>query len=136
MTQSFDEWYFKQRYLGIEPIDHARAAFKAGAQSKQAEIDECKEVAESIEDAYIREKTKVDELQRKYDAMYNAFVVADDCRKEWHRCYVGIRQSEDELQKRIEQAIEQLESESEGFSGLVYNYDEALLILKGTTNEQ
>lgn len=35
--------------------------------------------------------SQASELQKKYDAMYNAFVVADDCRKEWHRCYVGIR---------------------------------------------
>ena len=58
--------------------------FKSGQQSKQAEIDE---------------------LQNKYDAMYRAFTVADDCRKEWHRCYVGIRQREDELQKRINKVV-------------------------------
>lgn len=50
MTKSFDEWYFKQRYLGIEPIDHARAAFKAGAQSKQAEIDELREMVRRLVD--------------------------------------------------------------------------------------
>lgn len=49
MTKSFDEWYFKQRYLGIEPIEHARAAFKAGAQSKQAEIDELRKRIEKTE---------------------------------------------------------------------------------------
>lgn len=37
---NFNDWYFEQRYLGIEPIDHARAAFEAGQQSKQKEIDE------------------------------------------------------------------------------------------------
>lgn len=36
----FNDWYFEQRYLGIEPIDHARAAFEAGQQFKQKEIDE------------------------------------------------------------------------------------------------
>lgn len=36
----FYDWYFEQRYLGIEPIDHARAAFEAGQQSKQDEVDE------------------------------------------------------------------------------------------------
>lgn len=42
-------------------------------------------------------------MQNKYDAMYRAFTVADDCSKEWHRCYVGIRQREDELQKRVKE---------------------------------
>ena len=36
----FNDWYFKQRYLGIEPIDHARESYKAGAASRQAEINE------------------------------------------------------------------------------------------------
>ena len=63
--------------------------FEAGQQSKQGEVDKL--------------QTEIDELQKKYDAMYNAFVVADDCRKEWHRCYVGIRQREDELQKRVKE---------------------------------
>lgn len=56
--------------------------FYDGQQSKQAEVEE---------------------LQNKYDAMYRAFTVADDCRKEWHRCYVSIRQREDELQKRVKE---------------------------------
>ena len=28
-------------------------------------------------------QSEVDELQNKYDEMYRAFTVADDCRKEW-----------------------------------------------------
>lgn len=48
-------------------------------------------------------QSEIDELQNKYDAMYRAFTVADDCRKEWHRCYVSIRQREDELQKRVKE---------------------------------
>ena len=51
-------------------------------------------------------QAEIDEIQKKYNAMHNAFVVADDCRQEWHRCYVGIRQREDELQKRIDRALE------------------------------
>ena len=38
----FEEWYFKQNHLGIEPIDHARESYKAGQQSKQVEIDALK----------------------------------------------------------------------------------------------
>ena len=58
--------------------------FYLGEQSKQAEVGE---------------------LQNKYDAMYRAFTVADDCRKEWHSFYVDIRKREDELQKRIDQVV-------------------------------
>ena len=61
--------------------------FNAGQQSKQAEVDE---------------------LKNKYDAMYRSFTVADDCRKEWHHCYMGARQREDELQKRIDEALQLL----------------------------
>ena len=72
----------------------AKDLFDAGQQSKQAEIDE---------------------LQNKYDAMNRAFTVADDCRKEWYRCYVDIRQREDEMKKRID--------ELEWFVKSVINWD-------------
>ena len=48
--------------------------FYLGEQSKQGEvyqlqteIDEYKEVAESMDDAYLREKSRVDELQKRID---------------------------------------------------------------------
>ena len=85
----------------------AKDFFDAGQQSKQAEIDE---------------------LQNKYEAMYRAFTVADDCRKEWHRCYVGIRQREDDLQKRIEDALKELEYIH---FYKTQNSDNAIKILKG-----
>ena len=74
-------------------------------------------------------QSEVDELQNKYEAMYRAFTVADDCRKEWHRCYVGIRQREDDLQKRIESAMELLE-----YNEYVDSTLQALEILKGGVN--
>ena len=90
--------------------------FKMGEQSKQAEIDE---------------------LQNKYYAMYRAFTVADDCRKEWYRCYVDIRQREDEMKKRIDDlksfCIKGVESNM-----LSIEYNQALIdmykILKGEEN--
>ena len=85
----------------------AKDFFDAGQQSKQAEIDE---------------------LQNKYEAMYRAFTVADDCRKEWHRCYVGIRQREDDLQKRIEDALKELEYIH---FYKTQNSDNAIKIIKG-----
>ena len=60
-------------------------------------------------------QSEVDELQNKYDEMYRAFTVADDCRKEWHRCCVNIHQREDGLQKRVD--------ELEWFVKSVINWD-------------
>lgn len=50
------------------------------------------------------QQAKIDELQKKYDAMYNAFVVADDCRKEWHESCINARKDRDELQARVDSA--------------------------------
>ena len=36
MRSEFQEWYFKEKYLGIEPIDHAQAAW----QHQQEKLDE------------------------------------------------------------------------------------------------
>lgn len=111
MTKSFDEWYKEAKKLNNDGFS-AKDFFEAGQQSKQAEIDE---------------------LQNKYDAMYRAFTVADDCRKEWHRCYVGVCQREDELQKRIDEAVNML-AHGEG-----YGYEQctrlAINILKGNSHE-
>lgn len=38
--EAFEAWYFRQNHLGIDPIDHARESYKAGAASRQAEINE------------------------------------------------------------------------------------------------
>lgn len=90
MTQGFDEW-LKTKKIGTDKhgVDYvngfARAAH-CGWLARQAEIDE---------------------LQKKYDAMYNAFVVIDEARQEWYRCYMGVRQREDELQKRIDAGVEE-----------------------------
>lgn len=67
MTQSFDEWFDKNDVRILVERITARFVYEAGAQSKQAEIDEYKEVASSMEDAYIREKSKVDELRKRID---------------------------------------------------------------------
>lgn len=76
MTQSFDEWNKdkKYKYWGSYPLffNYMRCSYEAGAQSKQAEIDEYKEVASSMEDSYLREKAKVDELRKRIDKTINA----------------------------------------------------------------
>ena len=90
---SFDDWAgfhglslmkWDEDNYASENTQLAKDFFEAGQQSKQAEIDE---------------------LQNKYEAMYRAFTVADDCRKEWYRCYVDIRQREDDLQKNFNNAL-------------------------------
>ena len=116
MTKSFDEWFNTYENLQCDK-DACEDAFEAGQQSKQDEVDELKrEMLNKTNEAYadgqksMRKmiKSNEDELQNKYDAMYRAFTVADDCRKEWHRCYVGVRQREDELKKRIDEALQLL----------------------------
>ncbi len=42
LMSEFDKWYLKEKYLGFDHIDHARAAYNAGQQSKQTEIDKLK----------------------------------------------------------------------------------------------
>ena len=94
-------------------------------------------VYESRQDEVYKLQSEIDELQNKYDAMYRAFTVADDCRKEWYRCYVDIRQREDEMKKRIDDlksfCIKGVESNM-----LSIEYNQALIdmykILKGEEN--
>ena len=97
----------------------------------QAKIDEFKKLR-SLDEMAINQlaqanqvwQVKCDELQRKYDAMYNAFTYSDDCRKEWHESYMR-------LKSRISEALDMLE----GRQGKVL-LDDIVDILKGTTNEQ
>lgn len=135
MTKSFNEWRDEQR----NKVDGytERDAYEAGQQSKQAEVDgvqlKLSDDSRVLHNVIDIEKKKCEELQNKYDAMYKAFTVADDCRKEWHRCYVGIRQREDELQKRIGDAIYDLQHiESAMWEEQV---EHVLRILKGNKND-
>ncbi len=77
----------------------------------------------AFDEAWIIQQAEIDELQRKYDAMYNAFTYSDDCRKEWHESYMR-------LKSRISEALDMLE----GRQGKVL-LDDIVDILKGTTNE-
>ena len=127
---SFDEWA-KFQGLSLEKDDnglyvnrHTHYARKGwGAKPEKAEINELKRKLK-FKDASIKNlklqienkqidcdisNRKVEELQNKYEAMYRAFTVADDCRKEWYRCYVSIRQREDDLQKNFNNALKTIE---------------------------
>ena len=71
-----------------------------------------------------------DELKKKYDAMHNAFIVADDCRKEWHELYISASKECNELQARVDEALKELELLNCYRTG---NSDNAIDILKGNT---
>ena len=78
------------------------------------------------------QQAKIDELKKKYDAMYNAFIVADDCRKEWYESYMSARKERDELQVRVGEAVDYI-AKSGGVnltSEIALNY-----ILKGNKDE-
>ena len=70
------------------------------------------------------QKQKIDELQNRYDSLYEAFVTTDEARKEWSHCYLGVRVSEDLLQERITKALDVLE----GCKGKVL-FDDIVVIL-------
>ena len=91
-----------------------------------------------------RSDREVDELQKKYDAMYNAFIVADDCRKEWHESYMSARKDRDELWAMVDATEKWIESnkkniplsEWHGYTTEEYvDADDLLDILKGNKDE-
>lgn len=58
MTQSFDEWFEKHGELYREPTSDERYSFEAGAQSRQAEIDELRK---RIDEALLYAVSKYDD---------------------------------------------------------------------------
>lgn len=106
---SLDQKYLKQ--LSPDAFELSPAAFYAGQQSQQA---------------------KIDDLKKKYDAMYNAFIVADDCRKEWHESYMNVRLERDELQARVDRVVHILTYTNHASTPLC---NELRDILKGNKDE-
>ena len=107
----FDKWW-EENYMNVSADrTEAEDIYNLGSQSQQA---------------------KIDELQKKYDAMYNAFVVADDCRKEWHESYMSARKQRDELQGRIDRVVHILTYTNHASTPLC---NELRDILKGNKDE-
>ena len=74
----YSQWFWSEcDELNSDTSFANRLAEKAW-NHKQAEIDEYKEVVESMEDAYLREKAKVDELRKRIDLAIDA-VWNDKC---------------------------------------------------------
>ena len=57
----------------------------------------------------------------EYKVAYNAFIVADDCRKEWHESYIGMCKECDELQARVDEALNMLCKLQHSSSERIYN---------------
>jgi uncharacterized coiled-coil DUF342 family protein len=68
MRSEFSKW-FEQYELNIEYAAEQIAldGYQLGLKQRQTEVDEYKAVAENLDEMYVREKRKNDELQRRVD---------------------------------------------------------------------
>ena len=105
----FDKWWEENCMILSSDRTEAEDIYNLGVESQQV---------------------KIDELKKKYDAMYNAFIVADDCRKEWHVSYISVRKERDELQARVDNALRHVVDHG-GYDDLTH----AISILKGNKDE-
>lgn len=67
MTQSFDEWFDKNDVRILVERSTARFVYEAGAQSKQAEIDELQKEIDSYKCIYGKLELERDELRKRID---------------------------------------------------------------------
>lgn len=72
---TFNEWMGKQGNLALVHANCCRIAYEAGQQSQQAKVEELQKqlneyifVAETIDEMYVKEVQKSDELQKRVDA--------------------------------------------------------------------
>lgn len=101
------EFYRWQEYKALSDSEFYIA--KESWDYQQSKIDilevQLRGAEERAKLALDHKNKMVDELQKKYDAMYKAFIVADDCRKDWHESYMSARKERDELVYRIDGAM-------------------------------
>lgn len=105
----FDKWW-EENYMTLSSDrTEAEDIYNLGVESQQAKINDSENTRAVLyrENMDLREnnidlQSKIDEIKKKYDAMYNAFIVADDCRKEWHESYMSARKERDELQGKLD----------------------------------
>lgn len=137
-VSEFKEYYKNSKWFGTYESDLMMSeSFYAGQQSQQAKIDilevQLKGAEERAKLALDHKNRMVDELQKKYDAMHNAFIVADDCRKEWHESYMSARKERDGLQARVDEALNMLRKLQYSSGERIYN--DVGNILKGNKDE-
>lgn len=127
MTQSFDDFYEENKDV-FDPCvwRSAEKAFEAGQQSKQSEIDD--HIKRRLELAKEKQGliNEIDELRKQLESNDRVFKKLQD-QMVSHAC------ESDDLQKRIDLALNELEN-IHFFR--TENSDNAINILKGTTNEQ
>ena len=42
--------------------------------------------------AFEHQQSKIEQLEKEKQALHNAFVYMDECRKEWHKAYMSLRE--------------------------------------------
>ncbi|MFC6053897.1 hypothetical protein A6M14_09565 [Acinetobacter sp. Ac_877] len=42
--------------------------------------------------AFQEQQSKIEQLEKEKQALHNAFVYMDECRKEWHKAYMSLRE--------------------------------------------
>lgn len=133
----FNEWW-EENYMTLSSDrTEAEDIYNLGKQSQQVKIDRLiekhSEEKRILHNVIEMNQAKIDELKKKYDAMYNAFIVADDCRKEWHESYMSARKERYELQGRIDGALSHLDLACPESWGCCV--EQAIGILKGSKDE-
>lgn len=137
----FDEWFEqeKEKYpLKLDCIS-CKKGYKAGAQSRQSEIDNLKQSyhgASIGHDVFIkqlkeRHKAEIDELKSKLDT-------AESNLKNAFKTIEVEHGFNDELLKRIDEIKKHIENEKwfDEYGDYHCSVIEIIEILKGTTNEQ
>ncbi|WP_269522105.1 hypothetical protein [Acinetobacter baumannii] len=104
---TFNEWMGKQGNLALVHANCCRIAYEAGQQSQQAKVEELQKqlseyifVAETLDEMYVKEVQKSDELQKRVDQqgliIAKAMSIASDLQKSWSMFEIG---------KKLEQAL-------------------------------
>ncbi|MBJ9481182.1 hypothetical protein [Acinetobacter baumannii] len=81
---TFNEWMGKQGNLALVHANCCRIAYEAGQQSQQAKVEELQKqlseyifVVETIDEMYVKEVQKSDDLQKRVDKAIRFLVEAE-----------------------------------------------------------
>jgi len=85
---TFNEWMGKQGNLALVHANCCRIAYEAGQQSQQAKVEELQKqlneymfVAETIDEMYVKEVQKSDELQKRVEWLEDRLKATDTLSK-------------------------------------------------------
>ncbi|MFG3986639.1 hypothetical protein [Acinetobacter baumannii] len=120
---TFNEWLGTQGNMVLLHANCCRIAFEGGQQSQQAKVEGLQKqlseyifVAETIDEMYVKEVQKSDELQKRVDQqgliIANVMSIASDLQKSWSMFEIGKKLEQalkgdqyDEHRKKAEEAI-------------------------------